>query len=158
MESRNPSTVAVTTGILIGLEIGEWAGFTSGRLTVKEDDGGRIELRFGRESHGVIPEIGSLIKAEYTKGVFSEILNLELVSAPESTFYQDISETHGSSLFFAELNSLVMCALTEVIIGLLVVLMGLFWGLSNPMAFIIFGLCGIPHIIIGYMLWNYGGK
>jgi len=158
MESQNPSKVTITTGILIGLEIGEWAGFTSGKLTVKEDDGGRIELRFGRESRGVIPEIGSLIEAEHTKGVFPEILNLEVISVPESTFYQDISETYASSLFFAELNSLVTCVLTEVIIGFLVILMGLFWGLSNPMAPIIFGLCGIPHIIIGYMLWNYGGK
>ncbi len=158
MKARNSDAATVTTGILIGHEIGEWAGVTFGRLILKKDDGERSELRLGRESLGEIPKIGSLIAVEHTKGTLPEILKIEIIKEPKSTFHQAISKPYESSLFFAELNSLVMCVLTEVIIGLLVILMGLFSGLSDPMALIIFGLCGIPHIIIAYLIWNKGGQ
>jgi len=158
MKAQNPLSVTTTSGILIGKEIGEWAGFSSGRLIVKRNDGRRMEFRYGKESYGVIPKIGSLIVVEHTKGMVPEILKIELINESKSTFYQDISETCESSLFLGKPTSLLVFVFAEIIMGLLLVLIGLSAGPSKPMAPVIFGLCGIPHIVIGYVLWYYGGQ
>jgi len=158
MKTHNPPATTITIGTLIGLEIGEWAGFSSGRLIVKIDDGNRVEFRYGRESRGTIPKIGSLITIEHTRAMLPEILNIELISEHKSTFYEDLSESYASSFFLGRPISLMGFVLAEGIIGFILILMGLLSGTSHRMAPIIFGLCGTPHIIIGYVLWYYGGQ
>lgn len=158
MKAHGPSMVTTTTGILIGLEIGEWAGFPSGRLVVRRNDGRRMEFRYGKESRGLIPKIGGLIAVEHTKGTFPEILKIEIITEPKSNFYQDVSKGYDSSFLWGRPTGLVLIVFTEVIIGFLLVLVGLSERIAKPMAPVIYGLCGIPHIIIGYVLWYYGGQ
>ncbi|MHA2026312.1 MAG: hypothetical protein ACW98U_10475 [Candidatus Thorarchaeota archaeon] len=158
MEDQTKIPLLVTTGILIGTEIGEWAGFSSGRLTVKRDDGERTEFRFGKESRGVIPKIGSLVAIEHTADVCPEILKIELVDGNGGTLYKEAAEYYGSSLFLGKPNSIAVFVIIEVILGLWTILIGLTWGKTGSMAPLIIGLCGAPHIIIGYLLWNYTGE
>ena len=158
MQDQTKMPLMVSSGILIGHEIGEWAGFTSGRLIVKRDDGERIDFLFGKESCGEIPKIGSLVAIEHTAGVRPEILKIELVDGKESTLYKEAAEYYGSSLFLGKPNAIAVFVIIEVILGLWIILLGLTRGEAGSMAPLILGLCGAPHIVIGYLLWNYAGE
>ncbi|MFW9921337.1 MAG: hypothetical protein ACFFED_17185, partial [Candidatus Thorarchaeota archaeon] len=47
----------ITEGIVIGLDFGAWAGFTSGRITLRGEDEGRKEFHYGQYAKGVVPDI-----------------------------------------------------------------------------------------------------
>jgi len=64
MEDSPVLPLETTEGILTGHEVAEWAGFVSGKLIVKKKDGTRQEFRFGKESQGFIPKIGSLVSIQ----------------------------------------------------------------------------------------------
>lgn len=156
-ESAVPPSI-LTEGILIGHELGEWAGFKSGRLVVKKNDGMRIEFRFGKESRGKVPRIGSLVTIEHTSGYLPEIFTIECVTKKEISLYKDGAETFASSLFLGRSTGVNLLVLTEVITGIVVIMLGLLSGQTEQSAPLIFGLCGAPHIIIGYLIWYYSGE
>ncbi|MHA1948915.1 MAG: hypothetical protein ACXAAO_01490 [Candidatus Thorarchaeota archaeon] len=158
MEYQTKSTNELTRGILLGHEIGDWAGFISGRLTVKKEDGTRVEFRLGKESLGVIPIIGSLIAIEHTTGALPEIVKLDLINDDRSTLYKDAAEVYSSTLFLGKPNAVAVFAITEIIVGILMLLLGYQLGARNSLAPVIFGGCGVPHIFLGYLLWNYAGE
>jgi hypothetical protein len=155
---ENPSKVpSITTeGTLIGHELGQWAGFPSGKLIVQREDGLRVEFRFGKESQGTIPEIGSRLLIEHPLGYLPEIIRISFIE--RSDIYKEEADSFTDSLFFGKSNWVTFLVVTEVCVGLAMIILGLISGERSPSAPMIFGLCGIPHIIIGYLLWFYTGE
>ncbi|MGY5871531.1 MAG: hypothetical protein RTV72_04725 [Candidatus Thorarchaeota archaeon] len=156
MENQNTLQSIITEGTLIGHELGEWAGFTSGKLVVKKKDGVRVEFRFGKQSHGIIPKIGSFVSIEHPSGNFPEITKITFIES--SDIYKEETDSFLDSLFLGKSNGVSLLVLTEVCVGFAMILFGLISGERNAHAPVIFGLCGIPHIIIGYLLWFYAGE
>ncbi len=158
MKSENPLAATITTGILIGHEIGEWAGFVSGRLTVKTKDGERIDLRFGKESRGEIPKIGSLVEIHHTMGCFPKIHAIRHVDGENVGLYKKTAKSFESSLFLGKPNVIAVFVIIEVILGFWAILTGLTWGNAGAAKSLIFALFGMIHITIGYLIWNYFGE
>lgn len=158
MEEGEVSSSMHTTGILLGHEIGEWAGFKSGKLIVKRADGIRKELRFGKESRGSIPKIGSLVEIEHSTDNFPEIFTIDCIAEYENTLNKDEAERFTSSLFLGRSTGVSVLVLTEILAGISVIFLGLLAGQTEQAAPLIYGLCGVPHIIIGYLLWYYTGE
>jgi hypothetical protein len=70
LEKESPSVVVpsgikrMMEGIVIMTEIGSWAGFQSGRITIKCENDNRIDFRYGKDSDGIIPEIGDFVSVQ----------------------------------------------------------------------------------------------
>jgi hypothetical protein len=158
MKTENPLASTITSGILIGHEIGEWAGFVSGRLTVKTKDGERADFHFGQESRGEIPKIGSLVEIEHNEGVFPKIDAITLVDGEDVGLYKETAEYFGSSLFLGKPKAIAVFVIIELLLGLWTIFTGLTWGKAATSKSVIFALCGMVHITIGYLVWNYFGE
>jgi len=154
MEDSPLLPLVTTEGILIGHELAEWAGFVSGKIIVKKNDGTRIEFRFGRESQGTIPKIGSLVSIQHPMGILPEISRITFL---EQT---DLYRGHDSfldTLLMGRSVGVVLLVLAAILGGFTIILAGLFWDGRNSSALVIFGICGISYISIGYLVWNYTG-
>ncbi|MFW9844921.1 MAG: hypothetical protein ACFFEV_10120 [Candidatus Thorarchaeota archaeon] len=148
----------VTTGILLGHEIGEWAGFKSGKLIVKMKDGNRKELRFSQRSSGGIPKIGSIVEIEHTVDIFPEILTIECIDDDKSRLYKEGAQAYASTLFLGRSHGVNLLVFTLIFAGIATILLGLLSGATEAAAPLIFGLCGVPYIILGYLIWIYAGE
>ncbi|MFW9927217.1 MAG: hypothetical protein ACFFDM_10680 [Candidatus Thorarchaeota archaeon] len=157
MKTKNSIEATITSGILIGHEIGEWAGFVSGKLTIKKKDGERADFHFGRESRGMIPKIGSLVEIEHTGSVLPKIDEIKIIDEREDALYKESADSFRSSLLLGKPNVIAVFAMIEVILGLCTILIGLMLGEGGPAKSLFFALCGLPHLIIGYLIWNYVG-
>jgi hypothetical protein len=147
-----------TSGVLIGHEIGEWSGFKAGNMTLKTSEGKRVTLRYGMDSEGDIPPIGSEIEVVHTPGSFPEIIRIGMNSKSRQKIYEDSVRQYENTLFFNRPKSAVVIALVEILAGLGLAFLGVLMMDSKPTALAIFTGCGIPHIIIGILLWEYAGK
>ena len=158
MEEGTVSPSMSTTGILLGHEIGEWAGFKSGKLIVKRPDGIRKEFRFGKESRGSIPKIGSIIEIEHTSDYFPEVLTIKCIDENESRLYKEGAQAYASSLFLGRSHGVNLLVFTLAFAGISTIALGLMSGVTEDAAPLIFGICGIPYIILGYLIWLYAGE
>ncbi|MHA1909944.1 MAG: hypothetical protein ACW98Y_21810 [Candidatus Thorarchaeota archaeon] len=158
MKNHPAKSIQQTKGILLGHEIGEWAGFKAGPLTIRTEDGQKMNLRYGRESRGIVPPVGSRVSIEYTLGVLPEVLELSLVEEKGIEIYSEEAESYASTLLWGRPKGSVAIAVTEVLAGIWIILIGLSLGAAKEMAPYIFGIFGAPHIIIGLALWEYAGK
>ncbi|MFW9768408.1 MAG: hypothetical protein ACFFF9_07940 [Candidatus Thorarchaeota archaeon] len=158
MKAEISSETTITSGILIGHEIGEWAGFVSGRLTLKTISGERADFQFGKESRGEIPKIGSLVEIEHTRGILPRIHEISVVDGGEVALYKEPSVSFGSSLFLGKPNVIAVFVIIEVILGLWAILIGFTWGKVSAAKSLIFSLFGLVHLSISYLIWNYVGE
>jgi hypothetical protein len=158
MKSENPLAATVTCGILIGSEIGEWAGFVSGRLTVQKKSGGRADFQFGKESRGEIPKIGSLVEIEHSESILPRIYEIRPLDEEDIGLYKDTAKSFESSLLLGKPKTIAVFVLIEVILGIWTIFTGLTWGKPGAPKSLIFALCGMVHITIGYLVWNYFGE
>jgi len=148
------SPLIITEGILIGHELAEWAGFVSGKIIVQKNDGTRIEFRFGKESQGTIPKIGSLVSIQHPLGILPEISRISFLKQT------DIYRGHDSlldSILMGRSMGVVLLVLAAILGGLTIILVGLFWEGRDSAALSIFGICGASYMLIGYLIWNYTG-
>jgi len=145
-------------GILLGHEIGEWAGFRAGTLNLELLTGERLTLRFGKESKGVIPPICSSVVIEYTPGILPEIVTIELDTAKFIDVYENSGLHYETTLFFNRPKALVVISLVEVFGGISLAVFGLLMASEKPIAPFIFAAFAIPHIIIAFLLWDYAGR
>ena len=158
MKEGAVSPSMVSTGILLGHEIGEWTGFKSGKLIVKRIDGNRKEFRFGKKSCGNIPKIGSIVEIEHTVDYFPEILTIKCIDENESRLYKEGAQAYASSLFFGRSHGVNLLVFTLVFAGISTIALGVLSGTTEAAAPLIFGLCGLPYVILGYLIWIYAGE
>ncbi len=154
MEDTPQIPLTTTEGILIGHELAEWAGFVSGKIIVKKSDGTRKEFRFGKESQGTIPKIGSRVSIQHRQGILPEIQRITFLEQ------MDIYRGYDSfldSLLMGRSVGVVLLVLAAILGGITVILAGLFWEGRNTPALAIFGICGASYMLIGYLVWNYTG-
>ena len=158
MQNKSPVGATTTSGILIREEIGEWAGFISGRLTVKTRDGERADFQFGRESRGEIPKIGSMVEIQHSEGILPRIHEIRLVNGEDIGLYKEASKAFGSSLFLGKPKAIAVFVIIEMILALWTIFTGLTWGRAGTAKTMLFTICGMVHIGIGYLVWNYFGQ
>ena len=145
-------------GILIGQEIGEWAGFRAGMLTIKTESDKRINLRYSINSEGDIPPIGSEVSVKYTSGPFPEIVQINVLDEARQEIYKQSITQYDNSLIFNRPRGAVIFTLVAILAGLSLTIWGCLLANEKPMAPLILGGCGIPQILLGILLWDYSGK
>ena len=154
MEIPVTSTTIVTKGTLIGHVLGEWDGFTFGKLIIERLDGVRIEFRFGKESQGTIPRIGSLVTVEHTSGILPEISKLVLIEDSDDSRHRSC---YAPSLILGRSVGVGLFVLADFTLGFVLILMGFMAHERYPLTSVIYVLCGVPHIAISYLLWYFTG-
>lgn len=144
-----------TEGVVIGHELAEWAGFISGRVIIKKNDGTRVEFRFGKESQGTIPKIGSLVSIQHPVGIHPEVIKISFLGL------RDIYKGNDSfldSILMGRSSGVSLIVLAAIGGGLTMILIGLLSAGRTLPALVIFGLCGVLYVIIGYLLWIFTGE
>ncbi|MDF1541391.1 MAG: hypothetical protein P1Q69_21005 [Candidatus Thorarchaeota archaeon] len=151
-------TIRSVNGIVIGLDIGAWAGFESGRIILRNGTGTREEFYYGKNSCGVMPEIGDSVCIEYTGNVLLEVAEIRILDQPRVTITDRVSLHYsGIHLIAGRLKTAAVIAIILVLTGIGVILVGLNLGLSKPAAPFIFGVVGFSQFIIAWLIWEYSG-
>ena len=152
---ENPTIISypTTEGTLIGHELGEWAGFTAGRLIVERQDGIRVEFRFGKDSEGVIPAIGSIVSIQHSIGPLPEIININ--SLEDTDIYQR-TDSFLDSILLSRSSGVMLLVLAAICSGLTMILVG--FNSGELLAQLILGTCGVSYMSIGYLLWYFTGE
>ncbi|MGY5876557.1 MAG: hypothetical protein RTU30_12485 [Candidatus Thorarchaeota archaeon] len=158
MDNHRINSTCITIGILLGHEIGEWAGFKAGPLTIRTEDGEKLHLRYGRETRGSVPPVGSHVSVEYTLGTLAEVVEITLFADDVSEFYKKSLQSYESTLLWGRPKGSVALAITEILAGIGIVLIGISLGATKAMAPFIMGIFGAPHVLIGLVLWEYAGR
>ncbi|MFW9920862.1 MAG: hypothetical protein ACFFED_14780, partial [Candidatus Thorarchaeota archaeon] len=149
----------ITEGIVIGLDFGAWAGFTSGRITLRGEDEGRKEFHYGQYAKGVVPDIGDLVRIQYVGSKILEISSIEVLDSNRETLSERVAvQMNGMNLIFGRPKAAIAIILAEVIAGLWIILIGLILGLSRPAAPVIYGVTGCSQIFIGWLIWENTGR
>ena len=155
MEDSPLMSLTTTEGVLVGHELAEWAGFTSGRIFVEKKDGTRFEFRFGKDSRGIVPKIGSIVSVQHSLGICPEIIKIDFVEKIE--LYKGTNSLLDS-LLMGRSTGVAMIVLAAMGGGLTMILFGLLTGGRTPFSLVVFGLCGVSYIIIGYLVWVFTGE
>jgi hypothetical protein len=154
MEDSPLIPLTTTEGVLIGHELAEWAGFVSGKLIVKKNDGTRVEFRFGKDSRGTIPKIGSLVSIQHPSGILPEIYKISFL---EQVDLYKSNDSFLDSILMGRSIGVLLLVLSAICGGLIIILAGILWDGRESHAVAIFGACGVVYIMIGYLVWNYTG-
>lgn len=148
----------VIEGIVIGLDIGAWAGFESGRIILREGTGSRKEFFYGRNSCGKIPKTGDTIRIEFNGDLHYEIISIAILDVPRKEIFDRVSASSSSlHLIAGRPKSAALIVFTEILVGIGVILIGLFLGASKPAAPAIFGAVGLAQFCIAWLVWQYSG-
>jgi hypothetical protein len=165
MKNQPTPTVAhsdltgVTDGIVIGLEIGSWAGFHSGRITIMSENKNRIDFRYGKDSDGIIPKIGDFVRVVYTGENVHEISTIRIIEANHETFSQRLPTKSSSiSLIFGRPKGAFAIIVSEVFAGFYLIQMGLLMGLTRPAAPAIYGTVGFVQLVLAWLIWEYTSR
>ena len=154
--SPEPKT---TEGIVIGLDFGEWAGFTSGKIMLKMEGEKRADFHYGQHAQGVIPKIGDLVSIEYVGSKIFEVISLEVLDTNRVTVSERVAvQISGLNLLFGHPKAAVIVVLAEVLAGIWIILMGLRLESSKPTGTLILGIVGFIQIFIGWLIWENTGK
>ena len=162
--SQNSHVVAtpngkIIEGIVVGLDFGAWAGFTSGRIMMKAGHEGRIDFHYGQYAKGDVPKIGDLVRIEYVGSKIFEVLKIEILDTNRETLSERVAVQMGSlNLLFGHPKAAVAMAFTEVSVGIWIILIGIVLGMSRPMATIVYGITGLAQIFIGWLIWENTGR
>ncbi|MFX0106650.1 MAG: hypothetical protein ACFE7R_00020 [Candidatus Hodarchaeota archaeon] len=143
-------------GFVIGLEIGAWAGFESGKIIVLADSKARIEFRYGQYSAGKIPKIGDRVSIDYSGDTLLEISEIRVIGHRRNTDSNQMTAMcYDSEYIFDKPKAAVAVSLTEVLVAIAMFLIGWIEGTTKPAAPYIFGIVGIAHLCIAWLAWEY---
>ena len=146
-------------GIVIGMEIGSWAGFLSGSITIMCVNESRINFHYGRGSNGTVPEIGDYVSVEYFGEHVLEISNIAVVEKNLETSYERFSrKSTAIPLIWGRPKGAVAFAITEVFAGIFLIYWGLVTGISRPAAPAIFGVVGFAQLFLAWLIWEYNSR
>jgi hypothetical protein len=149
----------VTNGVVIGLEIGSWAGFHSGRITIMSEKKDRIDFRYGKDSDGIIPKIGDFIRVVYTGEHVHEISTIRIIEDNQRAFSQRHStKSNTISLIFDRPKGAFAIIVSEVFVGIYLMMEGLLMGLTRPAAPVIFGSVGFVQLFLAWLIWEYTSR
>ena len=152
-----PSNITrIIEGIVIAIEIGSWAGFHSGRITIESENEDRSEFRYGRDSDGSIPKIGDFVSVEYTGESIHEISTIRIIEHNRESSYQKRSRQSSTlSLIWGRPKGAVAIVITMVLVGIYIIWAGLSLGNTRPAAPIIYGSVGFAQFIFAWLIWEY---
>ncbi len=149
----------IIEGIVVGLDFGAWAGFTSGRIMMKAEQEVRIDFHYGQHAKGDVPKIGDFVRIEYSGFKIFEILKVEILDSNRETLSERVSVQMGSmNLFFGHPKAAVALVFTEVVAGIWIILIGIVLGMSRPTATVVYGITGLAQIFIGWLIWDNTGR
>ncbi|UCE10882.1 MAG: hypothetical protein JSW61_02845 [Candidatus Thorarchaeota archaeon] len=155
--TRKPVVIkpVLTTGIVMGCDVHDWAGFMSGTVILRRTDGERMALRYGKKSDGRIPKVGSRVTVTHSEGALLEIINIEILEENCMTISEMAEQFREGLTYIAgrPLNSVIM-VLGLILGGLTIVMFGILKSWKYPLALSFYGLVGVVDIAIGILLWN----
>ncbi|MFW9910000.1 MAG: hypothetical protein ACFFEF_15640 [Candidatus Thorarchaeota archaeon] len=162
-ESNTPGTHNLETesveGVVIGMDFGSWSGFDSGKIILKSESDERMYFHYGKHSLGDMPRIGDLVCISYTGVNLFEICKIEILEMRKETAAGRASaQMYALNLLFGRPKAAVAIALTEVFVGICIIIIGLILGFSKPAAPFILGVVGMAQIGIAWLIWEYTGK
>ncbi|MHA2425427.1 MAG: hypothetical protein ACXAEF_11615 [Candidatus Thorarchaeota archaeon] len=146
-------------GVVIGKDFGSWAGFTSGRITIRTKDSTRIKFRYGQCSIGEEPDIGDLVEIEYTGTELFEISSISILKRQVETIDERVDlQLSGLTTIAGRPKSAFAMVVIAVFAGIGVILIGLSYGDSYPAAPSIYGAVGFSQFILAWLIWEYTGR
>ncbi len=158
-QTSDSPEVKKTEGIVIGLDFGEWAGFTSGKIILKIEGEDRADFHYGQNAKGIIPKIGDLVSIEYMGSKLLEISNIEILDTNRETLSERVAvQINSMNLILGHPKAAIVIVIVECLAGIWIILMGLVLGSSKPAAYLILGVVGFVQIFIGWLIWESTGK
>lgn len=161
---RSDDNLASTTdsnveGVVVGKDFGSWAGFTSGIITIRNKESVRLEFHYGRSSIGAEPDIGDLVYIEYNGTEFLEITSIKVLMRQVDTISERVDlQLSGLTTIAGRPKAAVAIVVTEVLVGLSIISIGLSLGVTKPAAPSIYGAVGLAQFIIAWLIWEYTSK
>ncbi len=153
------TTASKIEGVVIGKDLGSWAGFTSGKITIRNKESIRLEFHYGRSSIGVEPDIGDLVHIDYNGTEFLEIVFIKILRRQVDTISERVNlQLSGLTTIAGRPKAAVAIVVTEVLAGLAIISIGISLGVTKPAAPSIYGAVGFAQFIIAWLVWEYTGK
>jgi hypothetical protein len=145
------------SGRVIGVDVGEWAGFTAGVIYLQRDDGERFELRYTRNTSGSIPDVGSEIIGEYTGEHIHTLIKLEQLSESslDRLTSRSTASSHHAPLFSKPPGAIALAA-SVMLSSIGLMLWGLFGDFHrkySATSTAIYVFCGIVFFAFGLGVW-----
>ncbi|MHA1908060.1 MAG: hypothetical protein ACW98Y_12245 [Candidatus Thorarchaeota archaeon] len=146
-------------GVVIGKDFGSWAGFTSGRITIRTVDSTRMNFRYGQSSIGEEPDIGDLVEIEYTGTELFEISSISILKSQVETINERVDlQLCGLTTIAGRPKSAFAMVVIAVLAGIGVILIGLSLGDSYPAAPSIYGAVGFSQFVLAWLIWEYTSR
>ncbi len=143
-------------GVVIGLEMTDWAGFNSGRILVTTDAGNRIEFRYGKDSTGDLPIIGDYVNIEYSGNVLLEISEIRISSAQRVTTSDRMSKrATGSNLIAGRPKGAAIFTISQILVAIALCIAGWITGITKHAAPYILGFVASFQICLAWLVWEH---
>lgn len=143
-------------GTVIGMEMADWAGFTSCRVMLLIAPGIRSEFRYGRNSVGNLPEIGDQVEIEYSGDNLFEVFAIRVLDDHRvTTSERAFVYITGLSLIAGRPKAAAVFTIAEVLVGIALCVIGFMTGAIKPAAPYILGIVGLFQICLACIVWEY---
>lgn len=143
-------------GVVIGLEMTDWAGFNSGRILVTTDAGNRIEFRYGKDSTGDLPSIGDYVDIEYSGKMLLEISEIRISSAQRVTTSDRVSKrATGLNLIAGRPKGAAIFTISQILVAIALCIAGWITGITKHAAPYILGFVASFQICLAWLVWEH---
>ncbi|MGY5852974.1 MAG: hypothetical protein RTU92_05355 [Candidatus Thorarchaeota archaeon] len=147
-------------GRVVGADIGQWAGFPAGPVTLELSDGSRIELRYDKDTIGAEPIVGMKIAVDYVGDQLLLLKRIRLLPEEPRLLSHMPSESYLYTRFGVPPAALVisvvvfLCGASFIIWGIF----GDFYPAYAANTTFTLGAFGVLWIIFAYGIWWYSSK
>lgn len=155
-EKETSEKVRATHGRVIAVEVGYWSGMAVGPIILQRDDNSRIELRYNADTQGEVPEIGAIVRVQYTGERIHYILLIEIVkeAPPLHERYRQLPSSQDKLLLGIPPNVATIASVL-IIVGSAILFYNLLGDFPDRWEYwrkIIFSIIGLAHYVVAYLL------